>query len=85
LLKMDAEFWKCHCGNGLIKPDTVFFGEPVTKMEEAIMYAEEADALLILGTSLQVYPVANIPMLIKEKPMIITNYDQPPLIICQIL
>lgn len=79
LLKMEGEFWKCACGKGLIKPDAVFFDEPVTKIHEAVMYAEEADALLILGTSLQVYPVANIPMLNKEKPMIIINYDPTPL------
>ena len=78
LLQMDGEFWNCSCGNGIIKPDVVLFGEPVNKMPEAMMYAEEADVLLILGTSLVVYPVANIPMLNKEKPMIIINYDSTP-------
>lgn len=78
LLKMDGEFWKCDCGNGLIKPNVVLYDEPVTKIQEALRYAEEADALLILGTSLQVNPIANIPMLNKEKPIIIINYDTTP-------
>lgn len=51
-----------HCGHAL-KPDITFFGEALPA--EAIIRAQEecrkADLLLILGTSLQVYPAAALP------------------------
>lgn len=51
-----------HC-NGIIKPDIVFFGEmlPELALEKAAWHAEHADLMLVLGTSLTVYPVAGIP------------------------
>lgn len=42
------------------RPHIVFFGEAVPKMDEAIKAVEEADVLLIVGTSLQVYPAASL-------------------------
>lgn len=50
------------CG-GIVKPDIVFFGEglPADILEEAEREAQEADLMLVLGTSLQVYPAAAIP------------------------
>ncbi|MBB4221463.1 NAD-dependent protein deacetylase [Variovorax sp. 375MFSha3.1] len=45
-----------HCG-GLLKPDVVFFGESVPKERVAAAFAalEEADAVLVAGSSLMVY------------------------------
>lgn len=50
------------CGK-LIKPDITFFGEmlPQKALEEAQSQAQRADLLLILGSSLSVYPAAAIP------------------------
>lgn len=44
------------CG-GLLKPDVVFFGEnvPVQRVESAMSAVQEADALLVVGSSLMVY------------------------------
>lgn len=50
---------KCSKGSQL-RPHIVWFGEAVPKMEEAVMIAEQADILLIIGTSLQVYPAASL-------------------------
>ncbi|MCU0234904.1 MAG: hypothetical protein MUE90_12840 [Thermoanaerobaculales bacterium] len=50
----------CPCG-GLIKPDVVFFGEPVLGLEEAAAEVAAADLLLVLGSSLAVYPAAFLP------------------------
>ncbi len=50
----------CRCG-GVVKPDVVLFGEPVYAMEEAIGAVAEADLLLVLGSSLTVYPAAWLP------------------------
>lgn len=43
-----------------LRPHIVFFGEAVPKLERAIEAVEEADIVLIVGTSLQVYPAASL-------------------------
>ncbi len=45
-----------HCG-GVLKPDVVFFGEtvPSDRVEAATAHLAEADAMLIVGSSLMVY------------------------------
>lgn len=50
---------KCERGSQL-RPNIVWFGELVHKMEEAVMYAMQADVFLVVGTSLQVYPAASL-------------------------
>lgn len=42
------------------RPHIVFFGEAVPKMERAIEIVSAADIILIVGTSLQVYPAAGL-------------------------
>ena len=48
---------RCDCG-GLIKPDVVLYEEPLNEMvlTKAIIALQEADLLIIAGTSLSVYP-----------------------------
>ena len=45
-----------HCG-GVLKPDVVFFGENVQRprVEAAMRHVDQADAMLIVGSSLMVY------------------------------
>lgn len=43
-----------------LRPHIVFFGEAVPKIEKAVEYVEKADIVLIVGTSLQVYPAAGL-------------------------
>lgn len=51
------------CG-GVLKPDVVFFGEllPERAIERASELAREARLLLVVGSSLEVYPVAGLPL-----------------------
>ena len=55
---------RCKCG-GAFKPDITFFGEALP--EEAFMRSQElairADVMLVLGTSLTVFPAAGLPRL----------------------
>jgi NAD-dependent deacetylase len=46
--------------NHQLRPHIVWFGEAVPLMEEAISIVEQAEAVLIVGTSLQVYPAAGL-------------------------
>lgn len=43
-----------------LRPHVVFFGEPVVKFPEAVKEVKSADILLVIGTSLQVYPAADL-------------------------
>lgn len=45
---------------GQLRPDIVWFGEAVPMIEPAMREVENADILLIIGTSLQVYPAAGL-------------------------
>lgn len=55
------------CGS-LLRPDVVWFGEPLPReaLEEAFRLAERADVVLVIGTSGVVYPAAYIPQIVKE-------------------
>lgn len=48
------------CG-GVLKPDIVFYGEQVHRYGEAEEAVKDCDLLLVLGTSLTVYPAALLP------------------------
>lgn len=50
---------KCERGSQL-RPHVVWFGEAVPMMEKAAKICQTADIFLIVGTSLQVYPAANL-------------------------
>ena len=54
---------RCDCGDPL-KPDVVLFGEylPSDVFERAQQLAEQADLMLCIGSSLEVYPVAELPL-----------------------
>jgi len=50
---------KCPKGSQL-RPNIVWFGEAVDKLDEAIAEVIKADVFIIVGTSLQVYPAAGL-------------------------
>ena len=58
---------RCPCGS-VLKPDVVLFGEflPEAAMERAQALCAGADVLLCVGSSLEVYPVAGLPMLTRD-------------------
>ena len=49
----------CEKGSQL-RPHIVWFGEAVPEMDAAIAIAEQADIFITIGTSLNVYPAANL-------------------------
>lgn len=46
--------------NHQLRPHIVWFGEAVPLMEKAVSVVEQAEAVIIVGTSLQVYPAAGL-------------------------
>lgn len=73
----------CDDCRGILKPDTVSFGQamPEDKMAAALKYAEECDLCMVLGSSLVVYPAAYVPIRARERgaELIIVNRDSTPL------
>ena len=53
----------CKACNGLLKPNAIFFGESLRSeiLSQADRLIEECDLLIVLGSSLLVYPVAFYP------------------------
>ncbi len=67
---------KCECG-GVLRPDVVFFGDPMPEcFGQAILEAHNADLMLVVGSSLQVAPVAHLPSLARQ--MAIINLESTP-------
>ena len=46
--------------NSQLRPHVVWFGEQVPMLEIAVSIVEKADLLIIVGTSMQVYPAASL-------------------------
>lgn len=54
-----------------LRPDIVWFGEDVPLYPVAIEMVKEADIFMVIGTSLQVYPAANLLSFIKNDAQLI--------------
>ncbi len=69
------------CG-GILKPDVVFFGEalPAETLYQATVQAKACDVLLVVGSSLVVYPAASLPLYAKGAGarLAIINRDRTP-------
>lgn len=68
LLKLEDLPPRCPNCSSLLKPDVVFFGEPIPWQAQmmAIKESQSCEAILVIGTSAVVYPAASIPVTAKE-------------------
>lgn len=66
-----------HCGGERLKPDVVFFGENVAPLTatRAMQAVEQADGLLVVGSSLMAYSAFRLCRAIKDqgKPLLAIN------------
>ena len=72
----------CEVCGGIMKPDVIQFGQamPVKETDEAQRRAASCDLLLVCGSSLVVYPAAEMPLIAKNagaKLVIINLMDTP--------
>jgi NAD-dependent deacetylase len=71
------------CGGNLLKPTVVLFGEqmPQAAVQEAFALARDADVMLVVGSSLVVYPAAEIPVVAVRSgaSLIVINAEPTPL------
>jgi NAD-dependent SIR2 family protein deacetylase len=64
----------CKICGGPIKPGIVFFGQPTNLDDrEAYSDARVADLLIVIGTSLRVAPISELPDLMSNVPSILIN------------
>jgi NAD-dependent deacetylase len=72
---------RCSCG-GIIKPATVAYGQslPADVVDEAIERSNACDLFLVAGSSLVVYPAAQMPALAKSNgaKLVIINIGETP-------
>lgn len=74
-----------HCSQcgGLIKPDVVFYGENLNEslLDQAFREMEQAELLLVLGSSLTVQPAASLPLSTRYGggKIVIVNAQPTPL------
>jgi NAD-dependent deacetylase len=70
---------RCQYCNGILRPNTVFFGEPLSqqKIEEAVHVAKNCNLFLAIGSSLVVSPASNLPQIAKDAKasLVIVNID----------
>ena len=70
---------RCECG-GVLKPNVILFGEqpPVKTLHSAKTAAAEADLMIVVGSSLEVMPVADMPQqaVNRGSKLIIINYQK---------
>lgn len=69
----------CDCG-GIIKPDVILYEEPLNSdvMNGAIYEISRADCMVILGTSLVVYPAAGLVYYFSGKHLVVVNKTATP-------
>ena len=69
----------CNCG-GIIRPDIVMYGERLDDavVSSAIQHLQEADMLIVGGTSLAVYPAAGLISCFHGKNVVLINKTPTP-------
>jgi NAD-dependent deacetylase len=71
---------RCKICGGLLKPDVVFFGEPLPRdaWEEAVSLAQVSDLFLAVGTSLAVAPANRLPYIAKSSGAKLAIINEEP-------
>ncbi|HNX55092.1 MAG TPA: NAD-dependent deacylase [Prolixibacteraceae bacterium] len=76
---------KCAKGSQL-RPFIVWFGEAVPAMEDAIPLAEKADIMVVIGTSLNVYPAAGLVNYVQRgTPIFVVDPERPSVYIRNVI
>ena len=67
---------KCSCG-GVVKPDVVLYEEPLgsSVVEQSVRAIQQADLLIVAGTSLTVYPAAGLVDYYRGNRLVLINRD----------
>jgi NAD-dependent deacetylase len=71
---------RCSRCSSLLKPDVVFFGEPIPWEAQTMSFKESksCSAVFVIGTSAVVYPAATIPVTAKEHGATVIEINMEP-------
>jgi len=71
---------RCPRCSSLLKPDVVFFGEPIPPKAQSYSFRESnsCSAVLVVGTSAVVYPAASIPIMAKQRGAMVIEINMEP-------
>ncbi len=71
---------RCLNCNGIVRPDIVLYEENLNSdiLRESINYIKNADVLIVAGTSLVVYPAANLISYYKNNKLVLINKSSTP-------
>ncbi|HZP41554.1 MAG TPA: Sir2 family NAD-dependent protein deacetylase [Candidatus Binatia bacterium] len=80
---------RCPRCQGILKSDTVSFGEPIPPdvLERCFVESERADCMLVAGTSATVYPAAQFPIAIQQRGgdlVEVNTYDSEITPLCRV-
>ena len=78
-VKEHPDIPRCECG-GIVKPDVVLYEESLDGyvLQGAVNAIENADLLIVAGTSLTVYPAAGLVNYYRGDRMVLINRDITP-------
>lgn len=79
-IKESAGIPRCPKCGGIIKPDVVLYEEGLSEavLNGAVAAIQSADVLIVLGTSLVVYPAAGLLRFFGGKHLVLINRDATP-------
>ena len=71
---------RCQKCGGIIKPDVVLYEEGLSQavVEGAVAAIQSADVMIVLGTSLVVYPAAGLIRYFSGRHLVLINRDATP-------
>jgi NAD-dependent deacetylase len=83
MLNSGIESPSCKACGGILKPNTISFGQNLNPMvlNRAFSWARDCDLMLVVGSTLVVEPAASIPRVAKESGagLVIINLSETPL------
>ena len=70
---------RCDCG-GIVKPDVVLYEESLNNetLERSVMAIQDADLMIVAGTSLTVYPASGLINYFRGQNLVLINKDATP-------
>jgi len=82
-LEAGEEIPNCEACHGILKPDAVFFGEPLPEevLQEATHHSYSCDLFIVIGSTLVVYPAAYMPVhaFTSGAKLVIINLSPTPM------
>lgn len=70
----------CPCCGALLRPDIVWFGEPldIDILDAAMRASDQCDAMLCIGSALEVQPAASLPFRARRQGALVIEINPEP-------